>query len=86
MHYGCRSAVGTFLQTSMELFIMELGMSFQPLTESYRLYEGLVTCCWLKSVWEKVDKYGISVKVHNVKLTFGRERDQWLMRRFEATG
>ena len=86
MHYGCRSAVGTFLQTSMELLIMELGVSFQPLTESYRLYEGLVTRCWLKSVWEKVDKYGISVRVHNVKLTFGRERDQWLMRRFEAIG
>ncbi len=31
MHYGCCTALGTELQTSLRLLLVELGMSFQPL-------------------------------------------------------
>jgi hypothetical protein len=31
IHYGCRTAMGTKLQKSLRLLLVELGMSFQPL-------------------------------------------------------
>jgi hypothetical protein len=34
-HYGCKSAIGLELQVSLELFIIELGMSNEPFSVSY---------------------------------------------------
>ncbi len=56
MHYGCTTSVGMSLQTSMELFILELGFSATlPFSLSYKQYGVLVTNCWLKTVWEKCE-------------------------------
>jgi hypothetical protein len=30
MHYGCHTALGDELQTSLELLVVDLGLSFQP--------------------------------------------------------
>jgi hypothetical protein len=38
MHYGCDTTTGRFMQASYSLFLMELGISFQPLQESYSKY------------------------------------------------
>jgi hypothetical protein len=38
MHYGCQTALGTKLQTSLSLLLIELGMSFQPLQLSYNKF------------------------------------------------
>ena len=46
--------VGKLLQSSMELLIIELGLSGQPLTEDYLTCSAWTTYSWLKSVWEKV--------------------------------
>ena len=87
MHYGCPSAVGTILQTSMELFILELGMSSTlPFAPSYKRYNTLVTHCWLKSVWEKCSTFNITVRVGNVSLPFPRAGDKWLMLAFIEAG
>jgi hypothetical protein len=50
MHYGCRTAMGTKLQTSLRLLLVELGMSFQPLQFSYADFGNMVTTSWLKRV------------------------------------
>ena len=55
MHYGCRTALGTELQTSIGLLIVELGMSFQPFLLSYTNFDHMVTTSWLKQVWENLD-------------------------------
>ena len=55
MHYGCRTALGTELQTSIGLLIVELGMSFQPFLLSYTNFGHMVTTSWLKQVWENLD-------------------------------
>jgi hypothetical protein len=34
-HYGCQTALGTELQTSLELLVVDLGLSFQPFCVSY---------------------------------------------------
>jgi hypothetical protein len=38
VHYGCQSGIGIEMQVSMELLLMELGISVQLLKESYVQY------------------------------------------------
>ncbi len=70
MHYGCRTALGTELQTSIGLLLVELGMSFQPLQLSYATFRHMVTTSWLKQVWEKLDRFKFAVMVHNLDSVF----------------
>jgi len=55
--YGCCTALGTKLQTSIELLLVELGMTFEPLQLSYANFGNMVTISWLKQVWEKLDRF-----------------------------
>ncbi len=48
MHYGCNTAVGKMMRTSMELLIMELGMTDQPFKADFRKYGGMKTVSSLK--------------------------------------
>ncbi len=75
MHYGCHTALGDELQTLLELLVVDLGLLFQPFCVSYNHYGNWVTTCWLKQVWEKVDRYGLVLTVHNLPLSFPQERD-----------
>jgi hypothetical protein len=63
MHYGCKTATGWFMQTSYLLFFAELGLSFQPLQESYSRYDFLVTHSWMKMLWEKLSMFDMKVVV-----------------------
>ncbi len=38
MHYGCHTALRTELQTSLELLVADLGLSFQPFRVNYEQY------------------------------------------------
>ena len=86
MHYGCKSNNGLKLKISLELMITELGRSAQPLQESYKKYGGWVTESWLKSLWEKCDKFHIRIDFSDVPLEFPRAGDRWLMDMFEEMG
>jgi hypothetical protein len=86
MHYGCCTALGTELQTSIGLLLVELGMLFQPLQLSYADFGHMVTTSWLKQVWEKFDRFKFAVMVHNLHSVFPREGDDWLMARFIGVG
>ena len=79
MHYGCNTSVGVLLQTSMEYFILELGMSLQPFTVDYSAYAGLVTHSWLRSLWEKVHAFGLDIRIHNVPLELAKANDALLL-------
>jgi hypothetical protein len=83
---GCCTAVGTKLQTSLGLLLVELGMSFQPLQLSYADFGNMVTTSWLKRVWEKLDRFKFAVMVHNLRSVFPQEGDDWLMARLSAIG
>ena len=87
MHYGCRSALGVSLQTSLELFILELGFTAtDPFSISFQRYGHLVTDSWIKTIWEKCDNYKIEVTVRNVDLQSPREGDKWIMPILAAAG
>jgi hypothetical protein len=85
-HYGCRTALGTKLQTSIELLLVESGMTFQPLQLSYANFGNMVTISWLKQVWEKLDRFKFAVTVHNLRSMYLREGYDWLMARLIVVG
>ena len=85
-HYGCRSGVGIQLQVSMELLIIELGLSAQPLQEPFEKYGKRVTHSWIKSIWEKVSKYKVRVELGPLSIDPPRERDRWFMEAVESSG
>ena len=84
MHYGCWTALSTELQTSLELLVVDLGLSFQPFQVSYEHFGDWVTTSWLKRVWEKVSFFGFTLSVNNLPACYPREGDDWLMSRFVA--
>lgn len=86
VHYGCTSNLGLKLKISLSKIILELGISSQPLQESYQQYSNWITHSWLKSLWEKCDLLGIMVEFNNITLCPPRERDKWLMREFIQLG
>ncbi len=66
MHYGCPSSLGVKIRASLDYLILELGISVQPLQESFRRYNKWVTRCWLVSLWEKCDKFDILIEFNDV--------------------
>ena len=86
MHYVCPSALGLMQRISLEYMILELGLSLQPLQQSYSKYGDWVTYSWLKTIWEKCDKFQIKVHFADVPLDITREGDKWLMEEFTRVG
>jgi len=86
MHYGCQTALGTELQTLLELLVVDLGLSFQPFQVSYEHFGDWVTTSWLKGVWEKASFFGFTLSVNNLLACYPWEGDDWLMSRFIARG
>jgi hypothetical protein len=83
IHYGYSSGFGILMQASMEMLIIEGGISTQILAEPFSRYGKWVTHCWLQSVWEKIDMFFFQVEVINLPLVPPRERDCWIMLAFE---
>ena len=50
MHLGTRSSIGITMQASLELLILELGVSNQPSLEDYNSSNKWVTHSWLKTI------------------------------------
>ena len=74
IHHGCKSNVGLELKISLEYMLCEMGISDQPLQESYKGFESRITHSWLKSVWEKCNKFGIDVQFLDVPIEPPREK------------
>jgi hypothetical protein len=85
-NYRCNSGLGLHLQTSMELLVIEVGVSTQILAQAYQPYSIWVTHCWLKSVWKKIDLFNLTVKIKPLPLRFPWTNDNWLMLIFVITG
>jgi hypothetical protein len=79
MHFGCKSATGSFLLTSYSYLMLKLGVSFQPLQSSYCCFSFLATHSWIKMLWEKLDKFGIVVQMADSSFQFPWQGDKFLM-------
>ena len=74
------------MSITTELLLTELGLSSQPLQESFSNFGRWVTDTWLKSVWEKVSKFNITVEITSLPIKPPREGDQWFMKAVVAAG
>jgi hypothetical protein len=86
VHYGCKSGLGIELQVTMELLITELGLSPQPLQESFATYGKLITNTWIRSAWEKASKFHITIKIAPLPICPLREGDKWFMQAIRESG
>jgi hypothetical protein len=86
IHYGCRSGLGIQMQVSMEILLTKLGLSLQPLQESFVTYEKWVTNTWLKSIWEKVDRFDITIEIAPLPIWPPQEGDWWFMQSVIKSG
>jgi hypothetical protein len=67
------------MQVLMELLITEMCISSQPLQESYATYGKCLTHSWLKSIWEKADKFNNTIEIATLPIEPPREGDKWFM-------
>ncbi len=67
------------MKTSYGYLALELGVSFQPLQTSYSRFSFLATHSWMKMLWEKADKFGLTIKTAIGSLAFLRRGDKFLM-------
>jgi hypothetical protein len=67
------------MQASYSLFFVELGISFQPLKESYSKYEFLTTHLWKKMLWGKISMFGLDIIVADFALEYPREGSRFIM-------
>ncbi len=86
MHYGCKIATGQFMQTSYSLFFAELGLSFQPLQESYNRYGFLVTHSWMKTLWDKLSLFDMKVVVTEFAQEYPQQGNQFIMQVLQKVG
>ena len=78
-HYGTDSPVGITLQATLENLQLELGVSGCPLHYDYNTWAHLATNSWIKSLWEKVDYFGLGLQLEYENLAPLREHDTCLM-------
>jgi hypothetical protein len=86
VHYGCRSGLGIQMQVSMEILLTKLGLSPQPLQESFITNGKWVRNTWLKSIWEKVDRFDITIEIAPLPIQPPRKGDQWFMQSVIESG
>jgi hypothetical protein len=86
IHYGCRSDLGLKMSVLMELLITELGTSSQPLCKFFSKYGSWVTHTWLQSLWEKVDKFDITVEIAPLPMDPPQEGEKWFMQAVVEAG
>jgi hypothetical protein len=70
----------------MELLITELGLSAQPFCKLFWKYGTWVTHAWLCSLWEKVDKFNITVEIAPLLVDPPWMGDKWFMQAVEDAG
>ena len=86
MHYRFRTSVVLKMQLSLGLLTLEMGILSHPLQESYTRYGLCITDGLFKSLWKKVDMFGITVEVCNILLLQPRKRDKWTMIELKRKG
>jgi hypothetical protein len=86
IHYGYRSILGLEMPVLMELLIIELGIYAQPLCKSFLKYGNWVPHTWLGSLWEKLDKFYITVEIAPLPMVPPQESDKWFMQAVAEAG
>jgi len=77
---------GFLIRDSVEYLTLELGLEGNLFDQTYSIWSGLATDCWVKYVWMFLQKSSITVKAKTPALETIRESDVLLMPRFYKFG
>jgi hypothetical protein len=67
------------MQASYSLFLVKLGILFQPLQESYGKYGFLSKHSWMKILWEKISMSDVEIVVADLAMEYPCEGDWFVM-------
>ena len=85
-HYGTESSLGIFLTATIENLQLELGVTGCPFTYDYSIWKDLATDSWIKSLWERIQHFGIDLQIEYNVLPMPRTNDECIMERCVAAG
>ena len=85
-HFGVPSTLGKKFRASLEALQLEIGSRGNPLLCSYALLHDLVTPCWFKTFWERLDYFGYELYLDYPDLDLPRQHDVTMMDIFVAAG
>lgn len=74
-HYNMDTALGITLKAAMEHLQLELGVPGCPFDYDFSVWGHLATDSWVKALWERIDKFGIVVKLDYHTIPTPREHD-----------
>ena len=80
------SNLGFKMSVSIEMLIVELGVSVQPFQESFNKYKDWVTWSRMMSVWGKCDMFKVVIDINDNFLKMPRKGDKWIMQLFVRAG
>ena len=60
-HYNMPTQLGVTLTASLENLQIELGVPDNPLQYPYDVWSPLATDSWIKSLWQKIDAFGLQI-------------------------
>ena len=83
---GCDSNLGLEMIVSIEMLIVELGVSVQPFQESFNKYKDWVTWSCIVSLCEKCDMFNVVIHLNDNFFRMPREGDKWIMQLFTRVG
>jgi hypothetical protein len=63
-HWGAPTMLGNSLRCSLELLQLESGLASCPLLHPFLPLGPLCTPCWLRSFWECIDHYRLSMRLN----------------------
>ena len=78
-HYGTDTSLGQYLTFSIENLQLELGVAGCPFSYDYGIWNGLATDSWVKSLWERIHTFGLSVEIDYETQKAPRENDECIM-------
>ena len=85
-YYGTVTSLGQYLTFSIENLQLELGVAGCPFSYNYETWNGLATDSWVKSLWEQIHTFGLSVEIDYETLKAPRENDEYIMERLVREG
>ena len=70
---------GLKLKISLDLLIVEVSISTQSFRLSFQKYSKQTMWSWLTLLWEKCNKFKVTVEFNVSALNLSREHNQWIM-------
>ena len=78
-HYGSNTNIGITLLAALEYLQLEIGVDDCPFHYDFDTWGHLATDSWVKALWEKVDKLGITLLLEYTSIPKPRENDNTIM-------